>query len=50
MKRSLALVLLLVLSCGLLLTACGGGGETEGDQMSLYILNWGDYIDEDKLE
>lgn len=50
MKRSLALVLLLVLSCGLLLTACGGGGETRGDQMSLYILNWGDYIDEDKLE
>lgn len=31
------------------LAGCSGGGDTE-KTMSLYVLNWGDYIDEDKLE
>ena len=49
MKRKLALVLA-VLVMAASLVACGDAGSGTEKTMSLYVLNWGDYIDEDMLE
>jgi len=48
LKKKFALVLALMLLAATLV-GCGGGSGTE-TTMSLYVLNWGDYIDEDMLE
>lgn len=41
MKKKIALLLTVIMVIGLL-GGCGGGG----DQKTLYVYNWGDYIDE----
>ena len=49
MNRKIALLMAVLLLCAALV-GCSGGAENEGEKMSLYVLNWGDYIDEDMLE
>ncbi len=49
MKRALGLPVLLVLAA-LVLAACGGGGGAGEGGGTLYLYNWGDYIDPELVE